>query len=143
MAESSENPCEKESCYARTPNGLRWWLDLSDDASAQKYALDALWKLSAAARQDKERLLGLFKADGSADVFVYSFGKGNTYLKRFRAATEEQKTKFRSEIRAQAARVKGEKSVKKRLATMGMTDDGVMTYRLTAKVACGTRAGSF
>ena len=76
------------------------------------------------------------KPDGSADVAVYSLGKGNTYLKRFRRATESQKDKGRVEIRAAAAeaRVRGalesEKVVKKRLDKMGMHEEEVMTYRL-------------
>jgi len=84
---------------------------LTNDGAAQRYAMDALRKLADAVRQDKARLLGLFKDDGSPDVCVYSLGKGNTYLKRFRAGTEDQKKIWRTEIRAASAvaRVRGGK----------------------------------
>ena len=60
-------------------------MHVADDAAAQKFALDHLRKLAAAAREAKAKLLGLLKTDGSADVMTYSLGKGNTYLKRFRS----------------------------------------------------------
>ena len=63
---------------------------VADDVAASAYTMTHLLKLGAAARQVKAKLLGLRKADGSADVFVYSLSKGNTYLKRFRCAMEAQ-----------------------------------------------------
>ncbi len=53
-------------------------MHVADDAAAQKFALDHLRKLAAAAREAKAKLLGLLKTDGSADVMTYSLGDSDT-----------------------------------------------------------------
>jgi hypothetical protein len=81
-------------------------------------------------------LLGIVKKDGSGDATTYSLGRGNTYLSRFRHASEAEKATFVTEIRANAAaaRVKGAvesaETIKKALTKMGMRQDEIMTYRL-------------
>jgi len=102
--------------------------------------MDQLRSLSLDSRRANAKLLGLVKKDGSGDDGLYSLGRGSTYLKRFRNATEGKKERFRAEIRANAAaaRVKGGKkgaikskeTIQKRIRKMGMEDDEVMTDRL-------------
>ena len=75
---------------------------IADDAAAEKYAMDHLRSLSLTARRANAKLLGIVREDGSGDLSTYSLGRGSTYLKRFRHATEAQKEKWRTEIRAKA-----------------------------------------